>query len=164
MYKRVFPGLAILAAVILGSAAVASEPDGRVAFRYDWLDNKEGIPEAPRLRLSMTAFVNLVETHLAATLPAGIGLTVQAAGRAPMPWPEEGLAIGDVAAGQTIVVELDIAKPPQGGGIVGFLLQATSDGSAVREGVGVPVGVPGTAPTQRNGAAEFPATNGDSAP
>ena len=164
MSKRVLPGLAILAALIVGSTAVANEPDGRVAFRYDWLDNKEGIPEAPRLRLSMTAFVNLVETHLAATLPAGFGLTVQAAGRAPMPWPEEGLVIGDVAAGQTIVVEFDVAKPPQGGGIVGFLLQATSDGRPVREGVGVPVGVPGIAPTMRNGAAEFPASSPDPAP
>jgi hypothetical protein len=164
VYKGVFPGLAILASLVLGSTAVAIEPDGRVAFRYDWPDKTEGNPDAPRLRLSMTAIVNLAETHLSATLPTGIELTVRAAGRAPAPWPEEGLAMGDLAAGQTIVIDLDIAPPPRGGGIVGFVLQATADGRAVREGVGVPVGVPGTAPTLRNGAAEFPASREAPAP
>ena len=164
MYKRAFPGLAILAVLVLGSTAVAVEPDGRVAFRYNWPDKTEGNPDAPRLRLSMTAFVNLAESHLSAILPAGIELTVSAAGRAPAPWPEEGLAIGELAAGQTIVIELDVAKPARGGGIVGFVLRATSDGREVREGVGVPVGEPGTTPTLRNGAVEFPASREDPAP
>jgi hypothetical protein len=164
VYKRVFQGLAILAAVVFAGAAPAKEPDGRVAFRYDWLDKLDGDTASPKLRLTITAFVDLKEAELRATLPAGIGLTLKAAGRAPAPWPEDGIALGDVAAGQTIVVELDIAKPAQGGGIVSFAIQGTSDGRPVREGVGVPVGVAGTAPTLRNGAAEFPAARPDSAP
>jgi hypothetical protein len=164
VYKGGLPGLAILAAAAFASSVMASEPDGRVAFRYDWLDSADGGAAAAKLRLSVTAVVDLSETNLRATLPAGFGLTVLAAGRAPAPWHEEGLAIGDLAAGQTFAVELDVAKPPQGGGIVGFVLQATSDGRAVREGVGVPVGVPGTAPTLRNGAVEFPASDEVPAP
>ena len=161
---RGLPGLAILAAMSFASIAIASEPDGRVAFRYDWTAKTEDAAAAPKLRLSITSFVNLSETHLRATLPAGIGLTVQAAGMAPASWREEGLMLGDLAAGQTIVIDLDVAKPPEGGGIVGFELQAISEGRAVREGVGVPVGLPGSAPALRNGALEFPAADEVPAP
>jgi len=164
MSSRLLPRLAILAALIFGAPAVATEPDGRVAFRYDWPDKKEGEPDAPKLRLSMTAFVDLAAARLSATLPTGIGLSVQGAGRAPAPWPEEGLAIGDLAAGRTVVIDLDIENPPQGGGIIGFLLLATTDGREVREGLGVPVGVPGTTATLRNGAVEFPAAREDKTP
>ena len=161
MYKRLFPGLLILAALILGSAALAIEPDGRVAFRFSWPDGKDG--DAPRLRLSMTAVTKLADIRLVARIPSGVGLSVRD-GAAGGIWPAEGLAIGDLAAGQSIVVEFDVSKPSQGGGILGFVLQATSDGRAVSEGVGVSVGVPGTEPTLRNGAAEFPASSPDPAP
>lgn len=164
MSKWGLPGLAFLAAMSLASTAVASEPDGRVAFRYDWISRADDSGAAPKLRLSVKAFVDLSDAHLRATLPAGIGLTVQAAGLAPAPWREEGLEFGKLAAGQTIVIDLDVAKPEDGGGIVGFVLQATADGRAVSEGVGVPVGLPGTAPTLRNGALEFPAASAVPAP
>ena len=163
MYKRVFPELLILAVFILGSAALATEPDGRVAFRYLWPDRKAGDPDAPRLRLTMTAVTQLADVHLVAMIPSGVGISVRD-GAAGGSWPTDGLAIGDLAAGKTFVVEFDIAKPPQGGGIVSFILEATSEGRAVREGVGVPVGVPGTEPTLRNGAVEFPASSPDPAP
>ena len=161
MYKRVFPGLLILAAIVLCSSALATEPDGRVAFRFTWPDGKDG--DAPRLRLSLTAVTQLADARLVAKLPPGIGLAVRdgAGGGA---WPDEGLAIGNLAAGRSIVVEFDVQKPPRGGGIVSFSLQATSEGRAVSEGVGVPVGVPGTEPTLRNGAVEFPASNPDATP
>ena len=161
MYKRLFPGLLILAALVLGSAALAIEPDGRVAFRFLWPDGKDG--EAPRLRLSMTAVTKLADAHLVARIPSGVGLSVRD-GAAGGIWPAEGLAIGDLAAGQSIVVEFDVAKPPRGGGIVSFILEATSEGRSVSEGVGVTDGVPGTEPTLRNGAAEFPASSPDPAP
>jgi hypothetical protein len=164
MQTCVLARLAILAALTFGATALASEPDGRVAFRYDWPDKKESGQDATWLRVSVTALVDLAETHLIATLPTGIALSVRAAGRAPSPWSEKGLVIGELSAGKTIVVDLDVAKPPLGGGIVEFVLQATSDGRAVREGVGVPVGEPGTAPTLRNGAAEFPAAREKPAP
>jgi hypothetical protein len=162
--KQGLPGLAILAAVFFASATMAFEPDGRVAFRYEWLAAADDAAAAPKLRLSVTAFVPLSETRLQATLPRGVAVVVQAAGRAPAPWPEEGLAIGGLAAGQTMVLELDVAKPADGGGIVEFVIDATAGGDAFRERVGVPVGLPGTAPTLRNGAVEFPASQEVPAP
>ena len=164
MPPRILPGLAILVVLTLCSTASASEPDGRVAFRYDWPDKDANGETAPRLRLTVTAFVDLVEARLDAALPKDIGLNVRAAGRAPARWPEKGLAVGDLSAGQTIVIDLDVTKPAGGGGIVGFTLQATSGGRTVREGVGVSVGEPGTAPTLRNGAVEFPAAREEPAP
>jgi hypothetical protein len=162
--KRGLQGLVILAATVFVSTAMASEPDGRVAFRYDWITKSDDASTASKLRLSLTTFVDLSETQLRATLPAGVGLTVQSAGRAPAPWREEGLELGIVPAGRTIVIEFDVAKPAEGGGIVGFVLQATATGGAVREGVGVPVGTPGTPPSLRNGALEFPAAEAVPAP
>ena len=81
-----------------------------------------------------------------------------------MPWPDEGLAVGNLVAGQTIVVDLDVPRPPRSAGVVAFVLQGFANGRAVHEGVGVPVGVPERAPTLRNGAAEFPAAREDPAP
>lgn len=157
MYKRVSPGRLILAAFVVISSALSHEPDGRVAFRFDWPEKSDASQGAPLLRLTLTAAVPLSEAQLVVTLPEGVELSVRAAGRAPMRWPLEGLKIGELAAGQTVVVELDVAKQARGGGVVGFALEATSGGVAVREGVGVPVGNPGTEPTLRNGAVEFPA-------
>jgi len=162
--RRLLLGMAIFAALALGVTALANEPDGRVAFRYDWPDKKEIGQDATRLSVSVTALVDLADTHLNAIVPTGIDLSVRAGGRAPALWPDEGLAIGELLAGKTIVVDLDVAKPPGGGGIVEFVLQATSDGRPVHEGVGVPVGEPGTSPTLRNGAAEFPAAREEPAP
>ena len=164
MYKRVFQGLAVLAAVALACAAMATEPEGRVAFRYAWLDRQDADTGLPKLRLTITAYVSLSDAELQAILPAGIGLSVKAPGRATAPWREEGLPLGNVAAGQTIVVEFDVAKPTPGGVIVAFALSWIADGRPVREGVGVPVGEPGTSPTLRNGAVEFPASRADPAP
>ncbi len=161
MFRRVFPGLMILAALVLTSSALAIEPDGRVAFRFSWPDGWDG--DAPRLRLSLTAVTQLSDAHLVAKIPPGIGLSVRngAGGGA---WPDEGLALGSLAAGRSIVVEFDVQKPVRGGGIVSFVLEGTAEGRAVSEGVGVSVGVPGTEPTLRNGAVEFPASSPGATP
>jgi hypothetical protein len=158
---RVLAGFSILAALVLGwgQAAPAHEPDGRVAFRYAWESAPDGDPGGPKLRLSMTAFVDLAGARLSAALPQGVGLAVQPAGSAPAPWSREGLAIGRISAGQTVVFEFDVTRPEKGGGIVGFVLQAEgAGGRLVTEGVGVPVGTVGMKPATRNGAAEFPAS------
>ena len=164
MYKLVFRILAILVVAIVVQATPASEPDGRMVFRYAWVEDKSGAATAPKLRLMVTALVAVSDAELSATLPAGIGLTVSAEGLAASRLPEEGLALGDVAAGQTVVVEFDIEKKAHGDGVIGFAFRGTADGRPVREGVGVPVGVPGAKPTLRNGAAEFPAARADPAP
>ena len=161
MFRRVFPGLMIVSALVVGSPAVAIEPDGRVAFRFSWADAKDG--EAPRLRLSMTALTSLADARLVARVPPGIGLSrLAVAGQES--WSDGGVSIGHVAAGRSFVVEFEVAKPTRGGGVIGFVLEATSAGRAGTEGVGVPVGVPGTEPTLRNGAAEFPASTPDAKP
>lgn len=166
MRKRVSPSRLIGAALIAMSVSlvVAHEPDGRVAFRYTWPEKTEATPDAPVLKLTITAVSPLKDAHLVATPPSGIGLTVRAPGRAALPWPRAGMDLGDLAAGQTVVVDLDLIKPAQGGGVMGFALEATSDGRKVREGVGVPVGAPGVEPTQRDGVIEFPAEQGAPAP
>jgi len=159
--KRPFSGLVILAAVVLASGALATEPDGRVAFRFSWPEGRDG--DVPRLRLAVTAVTELSDVHLVAKLPSGIGLALRD-GAAEGAWPDEGLAIGNLAAGRSIVVEFDVQKSTRGGGIVSFLLEATSEGRAVSEGVGVSVGLPGTEPTLRNGAVEFPAASPGATP
>lgn len=167
MYKRGLPILVVLAAMSFASIAMASEPDGRVSIRYEWIAAAAADDDAaakPTLRLSLTTYVDLSNARLRATLPPGIGLTVQAAGSARTPWNDEGIELGDLAAGRTIVVDLDVAAPARGGGVVGFVLQAASDGRVVNEGVGVPVGQPGIEPTLRNGALEFPAASAVPAP
>ncbi len=161
MYRRVFPGLLVLASLVLGSTALAIEPDGRVAFRFSWPDVKAG--DAPRLRLSLTAVTDLADVHLVAKIPADIGFSLRdGAGEGAS--LDEGLAIGSLAAGRSFVVEFDVAKPLRGGGIVSVVLEATSEGRVVSESVGVPIGVPGTEPTLRNGAVEFPASSPDATP
>jgi hypothetical protein len=160
--KRLLPGLAILAVLVLSSVVAAVEPDGRVAFRYDWPDRKNGDAASPRLAVSMTAVTPLKDARLVARIPAGISVALRH-GASPAAWPSEGLELGDLPAGKTIVVELDVPRPAKGGGILGLYLEANADGRPVSEGVGVPVGLPGTAPTIRNGAAEFPAARPDPA-
>ena len=161
MSRRVFPGLLIVSALVVCLPAVAIEPDGRVAFRYAWADAKDG--EAPRLLLSMTAMTSLADVRLVAKVPPGIGLSLLG-GAGQELWSDGGFSIGQVVAGRSFVVEFEVAKPPRGGGVIGFALEATSDGRAVTEGVGVPVGVPGTEPTLRNGAAEVPSATPDAKP
>jgi hypothetical protein len=161
--KGVHPALAIVVALALGSTLFAVEPDGRVVIRYAWPDRTENDAEAPRLRLSMTAVTELSSVRLVARIPSGVGLTVRGGAGSGL-WPADGLSIGSLAAGQTVVMEFDVAKPPRGGGILGFVVEAAAKGRAFSEGVGVPVGVPGTAPTLRNGAVEFPASRPDPAP
>ena len=154
MYKQVPPALLLLASLALGPAALAIEPDGRVAFRTAWLDAKDG--SAPRLQITMTAVSPLTGARLVAKVPEGIGLSSRGANGLTA-LPLEGIAIGTLAAGETFVVEFEVAKPDRGGDIVSFTLEASSQGRVVTEGVGVPVGVPGTEPKLRNGAVEFTA-------
>ena len=161
MCKRAFPGLMILAALFLALSALATEPDGRVAFRFSWPDGRDG--DAPRLRLSLTAVTQLADARLVAKIPPGIGLAMRDGGGGAA-WPDEGLAIGNLAAGRSLVVEFDVQKPSRGGGIVSFVLEAVSEGRAVSEGVGVSVGTPGTEPTLRNGAVEFSASGPGTTP
>jgi hypothetical protein len=151
----------VIGPALFGSPAIAIEPDGRVAFRLTWPEVKEG--DAPRLRLTMTAVTDLADARLVAKIPDGIGLDVRGE-HGVVPMPSQGVEIGALAAGRTFIVEFDVDKPIRGGEIVSFTLEATADGRAVSEGVGVPVGVPGTEPTLRNGAVEFPASSPDPKP
>ena len=106
MHKRGFLGLTILAVVFVGSVVLCGEPDGRVIIRYEWPKKTDAEPDAPVLRLTLTAVVPLTDAHVAVALPSGIDLTLRAPGRAPALWPREGLGFAELAAGQTVVVDL----------------------------------------------------------
>ena len=150
---RTFAPAAVLGAALL---AAAHEPDGRIAIRYDWLDEK--------LRLTLTAVVDLSELNLSAKAPHGVRLAVRAEDRVAAPWPDDGIPIGALTAGTSIVIELDVEKPSSGGGIVAFAIAGLDKGVPVQEGLGVPVGSPGVQPVLRGGALEFPAEQGTPAP
>ena len=162
MCRRVALGLAIVLVLVLGPRAGAIEPDGCVAFQYAWPDTPEGAPNGPKLRLSVTAYVDLGDARLSAAVPAGVGLTVPGAGLAG--WPDEGLKLGAIAKGETVTVDLNVTTSPTGVSVVGFVLEAVSGGKPVRDGAGVPVGSAGTWPVLRYGAAEFPAARPDASP
>ncbi len=164
MRKGVGGCLALVALLALGLPVAAGEPEGRVAFRYVWVDNADSASTVPLLRLTINAVVPLGEAHLSASIPKGVQMSVRAAGRAPTPWADEGLTLGSLAAGQTVVVDLEVARPASGGGLIEFQLDAVRDGQTVHEGVGVVVGQPGITPKLRNGAAEFPAAQQDPTP
>ena len=135
----------------------ATEPEGRVAFRYEWVGDKAepGLPR--KLRVSVTALVPLDEARIEATAPSGTEKLLTA-------WPPEGLAIGGFAAGTSSVIELDVFEPPKGGEILTLSVRALEKGVPVREAVGIPVGTPGTEPKLRHGAVEFPAARDRSQP
>jgi len=164
VYQKALRIVAVVAALALSLPVRAGEPDGYVAFRYAWVDDKDDATAPPRLRIFVTAFAEVKDARLTAKVPAGIALKLRAEGALPTPWPVDGVSVGPLAAGQSVTVELDVAKPVRGGGIVGFLLQGTAAGHALSEGVGVPVGAPGVEPVLRNGALEFPAARGDDIP
>lgn len=149
-------GLVFFACV---AAAIVSgrEPDGRVAFRYEWVGEKADPGQPRKLRLSVTALVPLKDARLEAVAPSGVERFVSA-------WPAEGLALGRFAAGASTVIELDVVEPAKGGEILSISLRAIENGAPVREGIGVPVGTPGTPPTIRHGAAEFPAVRDGTQP
>ncbi len=157
MNKPVLHGLAIIAALTLGPTALATEPDGNVIIRYGWPEKSDTNPNPPGLRLTLTAVVPLTAARLTATHPAGFDLNFHSPPSAAAVWPREGLELGAIAAGQTVVVDLDVVKPAKGSGVVGFVLEATAGDHVVREGVGVPVGVPGPEPVERDGVVEYPA-------
>jgi hypothetical protein len=155
--KKGLLALAVSAAVTLGLSAAAAEPDGRLAFRYQWLAGKNSDAKTGTLRLTITAVVPLREARIAADLPPGAALAVKTAAAQPDPWPANGLAVGDLARGQTISFDLDVAKPERGGGFVNFKVAGSVDGVSINESVGVYVGEPAVKPVERDGVIEFPA-------
>jgi hypothetical protein len=149
----------------------AHEPDGRVALRYEWTAPKAAGGSRP-LRVALTAIVALRDVRVSAAVPKAALVNVRALridGEAPSSstegrWPDAGVALGDLAPGQTVVFDLDVIEPAEGGGILAVGLDGFAGERAVHEGVGIPVGTPGGTPTLRNGALEFPAEQLDRAP
>ena len=158
MSRSAFFCLAAAVAIAVGVPAIAAEPDGRVVFRYEWIDDKDAPAETARLRLSVTSVVPLEDAQLRATLPNGVALAVRLNGlAAAAPWPAAGVEIGALAAGETIVLDVDVQTPVRGGGLVRFAMSAVSRGVAVNEGVGLFVGQPRVKPVERDGVLEYPA-------
>ena len=149
MRRRTVTGFVLLVFLAVGFVC-ATEPDGRVAFRYEWAGDKAEPGQPRKLRISITALVPLDDARIEATAPSGAEKFLTA-------FPLEGLQIGKFAAGAATVIELDVVEPQKGGEILTIALSAEENGVPVREGVGIPVGTPGVEPTLRHGAVEFPA-------
>jgi hypothetical protein len=149
----------------------AHEPDGRVVIRHTWQEPQE--PGSPRvLRLTVTPVVPVTEAALVAKLPEAASLAILSAripgdgARAPLAgaWPAAGLRLGDLDAGETIELELEVRTLAGRGGMLAIALDGLSGAHPVHEGIGVAVGVPAQPPELRNGAAEFPAEPQDRTP
>jgi hypothetical protein len=139
-------------------SAHASEPEGRIAFRYQWV----GDPDAPKgetrhLRLSITPLVPLTDARIDAESPSG-------ANAFPRSWSAAGIALDGLAVGAATVIDLEVVEPKSGGEILTFSIRALDNGLPVRESVGIAVGTPGVPPTLRNGAAEYPAVRDGTQP
>jgi hypothetical protein len=137
--------------VLSAFSGLASEPEGRIAFRYQWLKDPE------RLRLSITTLVPITDARLEAKSPSGAATFLKS-------WSPAGLALDGLAVGVPTILELEVVPPKEGGEIISFSVRGIADGETVQESVGVPVGTPGVAPVLRNGAAEFPAVRDGTRP
>jgi hypothetical protein len=149
----------------------AHEPDGRFTIDSQWL--ADAVPGSPRpLRVSITAVVPLKGVTLTGRIPSVTSVSVRAlrwagAPDALGPWPDAGIDLGSVNAGQRFVFDLEVVEPIQGGGLLVIGVDAADPRGGdkpVHEGVGITVGLPGIAPVLRHGALEFPAERGDPAP
>ena len=150
--------LVLLMLVLSAFSGLASEPEGRVSFRYVWLDGTDAPKgEARRLRLSVTPTVPITDARLVAEAPSGASTFLKA-------WTPAGLALDGLAVGAPTVLELEVAEPKEGGEILTFSVRGLSAGLPVQESVGIPVGTPGVTPVLRNGAAEFPAVRDGTQP
>jgi hypothetical protein len=144
--------------VLSAFSGLASEPDGRIAFRYAWVTAADAPKdEVRRLRLSVTPLVPITDARLEATAPSGASTFLKT-------WAAGGVALDGLAVGAPTVIELDVVEPKTGGEILSFSVRGLSDGVPVQESVGIPVGTPGVAPVLRNGAAEFPAVRDGTQP
>jgi len=144
--------------VLSAFSGQASEPDGVVSFRYEWLDKPDALKGEPRrLRLSVTSRVPITDARLDAVAPSGAAAFLKS-------WSPAGLALDGLAVGTPRIVELEVVEPREGGEILTFFVQGLDKGLPVRESVGIPVGTPGVAPQLRNGAAEFPAVRDGTQP
>ena len=166
---RCIPTLGIVCGLLASSAAPAHEPDGRVAFRYEWSAPHEAASPST-LRLTLTLHAGLQGIRLGASIPPATAVRVVSArtaggsavaGGPGGAWPPDGLHLGDLPSGAIVILDLAVTPPAAGGGILAFGLDASAGSVPVHEGVGVPVGTPGTPPVLRNGAAEFPAAHAE---
>jgi hypothetical protein len=150
--------LVLFLLVLSAFSGLASEPDGRIAFRYAWVSVADAPKdEVRRLRLSITPLVPITDARLDASAPSGAPTFLKT-------WAAGGIALDGLAVGAPTVLELEVIEPKVGGEILTFSVRGLSDGVPVRESVGVPVGTPGVTPQIRNGAAEFPAARDGTQP
>jgi hypothetical protein len=169
---RRWPVILLPAALLLAAGGVgAREPDGRLALRYAW----SGPPESGAsrtLRVTITSIVAVTDVRITAGIPPAASVSIRGlrvSGVQPLAvaegrWPDTGIALGDLAAGATVVLDLEVAEPVEGGGILAIGVDGRLGGRTVHEGEGIPVGHPGLVPTVRDGVAEFPAEQDGRAP
>jgi hypothetical protein len=162
--------LAIL--VFLGAmgATAALEPDGPVVFRPVWSEPDRAMRDAElrgpgaELRLGVIPGVGLRESALEVRLPHGIavapgGVALDAGVRTEL--ERDGttvlrIELGRIDPGSERPLRIRLRLDGAEGAVATFVLRGTDDrGVAIRDAIGVVVGVPGAAPDHRHGAIEY---------
>ena len=150
------------------SLAAATEPDGHLALRPEWVSRHEAAGHPLRagerlLRLGLRTFGPLRESRLRFDPPAGVRLRVLSGpadalpldgpGREPPAW-----RLRDLGPGESRELWLAVEIEDGSNGILALTVEGQrGDGRPFREAVGLPVGQASSAGRHRAGALEFPA-------
>ncbi|MBI3451043.1 MAG: hypothetical protein HY049_19290 [Acidobacteria bacterium] len=133
----------------LGGAARGSEPEGRLILRPSLVRQASG---AALLRLDVTPSVNVTALRLTLQVPPGLEIH-------PRRFTGIAHSLGDLARGEPDREEFDVVVPQGAGRVLSIRLDGVDEaGRPFTQRIGVPIGVPGTAPQVRGGAAEFAAS------
>ena len=154
-------GLAFLACALLlaGASARATEPDGAVVLRFEWVEAAPG-GAPPRLGIVLRAATDLRDASLVAQAPPGVRLRTLRAGRVPDDPGADRLEIrvGSLPAGVERRIEYEVLRPEGSGRIAAFTVEARlPDGRPIRESLGVALDRGEQHGRLREGAIEFPA-------
>lgn len=143
---------------LTASAALASEPDGNVRLRAEWV-----AADPPVIRLFLEPFIELDEATLMVSAPLDIVLRPTGPSEnlefAPAPpEPNRRVIRATLRPQAESIQQFEVRLPPHGFGVLEFILEGrTARGKTVRGALGIATGESPPVGTLRNGAMEFPA-------
>jgi hypothetical protein len=160
LVRRITLALASACVLLYASPSSASDPHGYAAISLEWVEEPGvalGVDERV-LRVVVKSAVEIKSVQLGYESPEYISVSLR--GRDPAPTDADGiqrLRLGDLERDQSKAVEFVVRAPPTKEGVAVFTVSGDlAPGRGFEEKVGWTVGTP-TAPTVRNGAAEYPA-------
>jgi hypothetical protein len=156
----------LLVVVAIASPVVATEPDGHIRLRTEWVQPEAG-HGSPVVRLSIRSLVPLDEATLTVSTPVDFALrsvapTAEASFRA-VPAAQDRLAIRRglqrLDPAETSTLDFVLTLSPGRNGVIEFIVEGRdSSGRIIRSAIGLAAGESSSAGVQRLGAIEFPAT------